>query len=131
MTTVIINGVEQEYVRPIPPWVGPAKAAASAAEADLWQALEEVEDPEYPVSVVDMGLIYNVKLDSNTAHIDLTFTSMGCPCMEYIIDDIRERLLKEPVVSEVALKIVWDPPWTRQRLTEKGAEKLKQWGIAL
>ena len=131
MTTVIINGVEQEYVRPTPPWVAPAKAAASAAEADLWQALEEVEDPEYPVSVVDMGLIYNIKLDGGTAHIDLTFTSMGCPCMEYIIDDIRERLLKEPAVSEVALKIVWDPPWTRQRLTEKGAEKLKQWGIAV
>jgi metal-sulfur cluster biosynthetic enzyme len=121
----------QEYVRPVPPWVAQAKEAASADEATLWQALEEVEDPEYPVSIVDMGLIYKIALCDGTAHVDLSFTSMGCPCMEYIIDDIRVRLLQEPIVSEVALQIVWDPPWTRQRLTQKGAEKLKQWGIAI
>lgn len=131
MTTVVLNGKEQAYVRPVPPWVAPAKAAASADEAAIWQALEEVEDPEYPVSVVDMGLIYNVALEGTTAHLDLSFTSMGCPCMEYIIEDIRARLLQEPTVSEVDLQIVWDPPWTRQRLTAKGAEKLKQWGIKI
>lgn len=130
MTTVVLDGVEQEYVRPTPPWVAPAKAEASAAEAVLWQALEEVEDPEYPVSVVDMGLIYKVGLKDGVAHIDLSFTSMGCPCMEYIIGDIRARLLKEPTVEDVALQIVWDPPWTRRRLTEKGAAKLRKWGIA-
>lgn len=136
MTTVIVDDMDnknaaQEYVRPVPPWVAPAKAAASAAEAALWQALEEVEDPEYPVSVVDMGLIYKVVLEEGTAHIDLSFTSMGCPCMEYIIADIRERLLRETAVSQVELQIVWDPPWTRKRLTAKGAEKLKQWGVAI
>ena len=131
MTAVIIDGVEQEYVRPVPPWVAPAKEVASEAELAIWQALEEVEDPEYPVSVVDMGLIYKVGLEEGIAHIDLSFTSMGCPCMEYIIEDIRERLLQEPSVNEVSLQIVWDPPWTRKRLTAKGAEKLKQWGIAV
>ena len=62
---------------PLPKWVAPAKEAASAAELSLWHALEEVEDPEYPVSVVDMGLIYGVMIDQRVAHIDLTFTSMG------------------------------------------------------
>ena len=119
------------YKRPVPPWVAPAKAAASTAECELWAALEEVEDPEYPVSVVDMGLIYNVRFQDHVAHIDLSFTSMGCPCMEYIIEDVRERLLKEPAVEDVQLNIVWDPPWTRKRLTEKGKEKLKRWGIAI
>jgi len=131
MKKVMIDGVEQEYKRPVPPWVGPAKTAASAPELALWQALEEVEDPEYPVSVVDMGLIYGLKLNGRTAHIDLSFTSMGCPCMEYIIDDIRTRLLQEPIVDDIDLQIVWDPPWTRQRLTEKGAQKLRQWGVAV
>jgi metal-sulfur cluster biosynthetic enzyme len=51
--------------------------------------------------------------------------------MEFIIGDIRERLLQEDAVDEVALEIVWDPPWTRQRLTEKGLEKLKAWGITV
>ena len=62
MTTVTIDGVEQVYKRPVPPWVAPAKEAASAPELALWQALEEVEDPEYPVSVVDMGLIYGLRV---------------------------------------------------------------------
>lgn len=123
--------INQDYLRPVPPWVTKAKEVASAEETSLWQALEEVEDPEYPISVVDMGLIYGLALHESTVHIDLSFTSMGCPCMEYIIDDIRERLLREPTVSEVALQIVWDPPWTRQRLTEQGIQKLKRWGIAV
>lgn len=119
-----------DTVRPVPPWIARAKAAASPEELLLWQALEEVEDPEYPVSVVDMGLIYKLGLTGSVVQVDLSFTSMGCPCMEYIISDIRERLLQEPTVEQVEMQIVWDPPWTRQRLTEKGREKLKQWGIA-
>lgn len=103
--------------------------AASPAEGRLWQALEEVEDPEYPISVVDMGLIYQINLAADTAKVDMTFTSMGCPCMEYIISDIRERLLQEPNVNQVDLQIVWDPPWTSRQLTAKGREQLKQWGV--
>jgi metal-sulfur cluster biosynthetic enzyme len=117
--------------RPKPHWLDRAKAKATEAELRLWQALAEVEDPEYPVSVVDMGLIYGVRLDGRSAHIELSFTSMGCPCMEFIIGDIRERLLQEEDVAEVQLEIVWDPPWTRQRLTARGREKLKVWGIAV
>ena len=117
--------------RPKPHWLDSAKAQATEAELRLWQALAEVEDPEYPVSVVDMGLIYGLRLDGCSAHVQLSFTSMGCPCMEFIIDDIRERLLQESGVAEVALAIVWDPPWTRQRLTAKGLAKLKAWGITV
>ena len=117
--------------RPRPHWLDRAKAEATEAELLLWLALEEVEDPEYPVSVVDMGLIYGVRLDGRSAHIQLSFTSMGCPCMEFIIGDIRERLLQENGVEAVALEVVWDPPWTRQRLTAKGLERLKAWGITV
>lgn len=119
------------FSRPIPPWVARSKEQATSAELTLWTALEEVEDPEYPVSVVDMGLIYNIGLHGNVAQVALSFTSMGCPCMEYIISDVRDRLLQEPNVAEVALKVVWDPPWTRKRLTQKGIEKLKRWGVAV
>ncbi|MCP4359130.1 MAG: metal-sulfur cluster assembly factor [Chloroflexi bacterium] len=97
----------------------------------LWAALEEVEDPEWPISVVDMGLIYGLRLADGRVHIDLTFTAMGCPCMEFIIGDIRERLLQETAVNEVTMEIVWDPPWTRKRLTPRGMEKLKKWGISV
>lgn len=115
--------------RPKPQWVGPAKEKASRAELRLWQALEEVLDPEYPVSVVDMGLIYGLRYDNRRVDVQLTFTSMGCPCMEFITGDIRERLLQEADVDNVELEIVWDPPWTRDRLSERGIERLRSWGI--
>jgi metal-sulfur cluster biosynthetic enzyme len=115
--------------RPKPGWVEPAKAAATPDELRLWTALEDVADPEYPVSVVDMGLIYGLQHRERLAAVKLTFTSMGCPCMEFIVDDIRQRLLEEPDVDEVTLEIVWDPPWTRNRLSERAIEKLKSWGV--
>lgn len=116
--------------RPKPGWVEPARAQATPEELRLWDALEDVADPEYPVSVVDMGLIYGLQFRERQASVKLTFTSMGCPCMEFIIDDIRERLLEEPDVDEVTLEIVWDPPWTRNRLSETAIEKLKSWGVS-
>lgn len=106
-----------------------AKASASPDELRLWQALEEVDDPEYPISVVDMGLIYGLQRQERQASVKLTFTSMGCPCMEFIISDIRERLLQEEDIDDVDIEIVWDPPWTRQQLTPKAIEQLKSWGI--
>ena len=81
------------------------------------------------MSVVDMGLIYGLERQGGNARVKLTFTAMGCPAMEYIIADIRERLLREPGVDEVEIEIVWDPPWTRQRLSARGIEKLKRWGV--
>ncbi len=111
--------------------VNQARQNATPGEALLWQALEDVHDPEFPMSVVDMGLIYGLQRQGNRARIQLTFTAMGCPCMEYIIGDIRERLLREPDLDEVDIEIVWDPPWTRQRLSAKGIEKLKRWGVSV
>ena len=130
MTVISINEIGTSHKRRGRSWLAKAKASASAAELALWQALEEVEDPEYPISVVDMGLIYRIALAGGRAEVDLTFTSMGCPCMDFIPSDIRERLLQEPPVDQVALDIVWDPPWTSQRLTPKGKKQLKQWGVA-
>ena len=100
-------------------------------EERLWQALEEVEDPEFPLSVVDMGLIYGLEIEDRRVQVQLTFTAMGCPCMEFILSDIRQRLLQEPEIDTVNLEIVWDPPWTRQRLSPKGIEKLKGWGVTV
>jgi metal-sulfur cluster biosynthetic enzyme len=97
----------------------------------LWVALHDVIDPEFPISVVDMGLIYGVQRESETVHVQLTFTAMGCPCMDFIIQDIRERLLKEPGISAVQMEIVWDPPWTKNRLTEKGRERLQRLGVVV
>jgi metal-sulfur cluster biosynthetic enzyme len=105
--------------------------ARDTVPARLWAALDEVEDPEIPISVVGMGLIVSLSYDAETrrAQIELTFTAMGCPAMEMIQDDIRERLLREPEVDEVAIEITWDPVWTRARIREESRETMRRLGI--
>jgi metal-sulfur cluster biosynthetic enzyme len=99
--------------------------------ARLTNALRDVEDPEMPVNIVDLGLVYDVRLVDEVAHVDLTFTAMGCPASDFILDDVRERLLAEPGVKAVEINIVWSPPWNSQRMTQEGRDALEMWGIAL
>ena len=84
----------------------------------LWAALSEVQDPEMPVNLVDLGLIYDIREQQGVVDVDLTFTAMGCPASEFILDDVRDRLMREPGVSEVRINVVWDPPWTKERMSE-------------
>jgi metal-sulfur cluster biosynthetic enzyme len=97
----------------------------------LLEALRDVQDPEMPVNIVDLGLVYGVRLATGLVTVDLTFTAMGCPASEFILDDIRERLLREPGVQGVAVNVVWDPPWTAARMTQDGRDALEAWGLAV
>ena len=98
---------------------------------DLLQALREVQDPEMPVNIVDLGIVYGVRREGGRAVVDLTFTAMGCPAADFILEDVRERLLREPGVEEVAVNVVWSPPWTAARMTPAGREALEMWGLAV
>jgi metal-sulfur cluster biosynthetic enzyme len=98
-------------------------------EARLWRALDEVEDPEIPVSVVGMGLIVGLSYAGGVVDVQLTFTAMGCPAMEFIQDDVRARLLAEPDVDEVRIEVVWDPVWTRARIREDARARMRSLGI--
>jgi metal-sulfur cluster biosynthetic enzyme len=104
---------------------------AQEVEARLWIALRDVEDPEIPVSVVGMGLIVSLayREDERAVDLELTFTAMGCPAMDFIEDDIRERLLQEPEVDEVRIDVVWDPVWTRSRIREEARATMRRLGI--
>ncbi len=110
--------------------VDSASGEINRENENLWRALNEVQDPEFPMSIVEMGLIYGVEKHANIAKVEMTFTSMGCPCMEMMLFDVKKRLKKEPGVDDVELEIVWDPPWTSERLSPSGAAKLAVWGVA-
>ena len=97
----------------------------------LWAALTEVQDPEMPINLVDLGVIYAITDDDGVVAVDLTFTAMGCPASEFILDDVRERLLREPGVKEVRVNVVWDPPWTASKMTQQGRDALEAWGLAV
>jgi metal-sulfur cluster biosynthetic enzyme len=105
----------------------------SGVTARIWQALREIEDPEIPVSLVDMGLVVAVDYDPSirTAELKITYTAMGCPAMGMIQDDIRERLLRDLDVEAVRIEVVWDPVWTRKRLSEAARATMRQLGIAV
>ncbi len=97
----------------------------------LWAALSEVQDPEMPINLVDLGVIYGIDERDGVVEVDLTFTAMGCPASDFILEDVRERLLREEGVREVNVKVVWDPPWTSARMTQAGRDALEAWGLAV
>jgi metal-sulfur cluster biosynthetic enzyme len=105
----------------------------SSVEARLWEALRGVEDPEIPVSVVGMGLIVSLAYVAaeRRADLQITFTAMGCPAMEFIQDDIREALLADPDVDVVDIEVVWDPIWTKARLRDDARARMRSLGIAV
>ena len=106
---------------------------AERIEARLWDALRTVDDPEIPVSVVGMGLIVSVAYhpERRRADLQITFTAMGCPAMEFIQDDIREALLADADVEEVSIEVVWDPVWTKDRIRADARETMRRLGIVV
>ena len=106
-------------------WSAPMADPPSDPEAALVECLHEVLDPEIPISLVDLGLIYGTRMEEGTAHVDLTFTATACPCMEFILEDIRDRLEQESWIDAVEIREVWDPPWTTERITDRGREILE------
>ncbi len=102
------------------------------ATAAIWTALREVNDPEFPISVVDMGLIVSAAYEParRAARLQITYTAMGCPAVEMIQDDIRARLLQLEGLDRVDIEVVWDPAWTRRRLSPAGRAALRKLGVA-
>lgn len=110
-------------------WSAPLPEPPADKRAALRAALGEVLDPELPVSLVELGLVYGVDFEGGTARVDLTFTATACPCMDFIKRDVRDRIGREPWVDAVEINEVWDPPWTTARITETGRRKLGRWGV--
>lgn len=107
------------------------RAALPPDTAALWSALCEVSDPELPISLVDLGLIYDIRRRGPHIDVDCTFTASACPCMAFIKEDIRERLLAESDVGSVDVHEVWDPPWTVERMSAEGRAVLRGAGVTV
>ena len=110
---------------------GAASAGQHQALPHLWDALREVMAPEIPISLVDLGLIYDVRMEDGIVDVDLTFTATACPCMAFIRMDIEERLMREEGVRSVRIHEVWNPPWTKERITPEGREAMRKFGVSM
>jgi ring-1,2-phenylacetyl-CoA epoxidase subunit PaaD len=103
---------------------------ATIEEKKIWSILETVTDPEVPVlSVTDLGIIRNVKMDGDTVEVIITPTYSGCPAMDMITANIRMALL-ENGYQKIKVSSVLSPAWTTDWMSEEGKRKLKEYGIA-
>tara|TARA_B110000116_G_scaffold261299_1_gene265346 strand:- start:709 stop:1011 length:303 start_codon:yes stop_codon:yes gene_type:complete len=81
--------------------------------------IKKIYDPEIPVNIYELGLIYNIDIDKkNKVNIDMTLTSPNCPVAESLPNSVKDSVLKVDGVSDVDLKLVWDPPWGKDRMSE-------------
>ncbi|MFZ8846222.1 MAG: metal-sulfur cluster assembly factor [Candidatus Hydrothermia bacterium] len=97
---------------------------------EIIEVLKTVYDPEIPVNIVDLGLIYGIEIDEKgKVHILMTLTAPGCPIGDTIAFEIKDKLLQIEGVSDVEVEITFDPPWTLDRITEEGREVLRTFGF--
>ncbi len=89
-------------------------------EAEVMDALHECYDPEIPVNIVDLGLIYNVDIDNDTGQVDITMTltALGCPMAGEVIDEVQTRVSEVENVTSCKVNMTFDPPWSPDRMTE-------------
>jgi metal-sulfur cluster biosynthetic enzyme len=110
-------------------WSAPRLESPQDPASAALACLREVLDPELPVSLVDLGIVYGVEVEGRIATVRLTFTATACPCMEFIREDVTDRLLAEPWLDSVRIEEVWDPPWTTARITPEGRRQLARAGV--
>ncbi|MGH7910492.1 MAG: metal-sulfur cluster assembly factor [Candidatus Dormibacteraceae bacterium] len=91
---------------------------AAVDEVQVLEALREVFDPEIPVNVVDLGLIYEVNFAPRRIDVKMTLTAIGCPMAPEVMNDVRDRLMLLEGVDDAGVEIVYDPPWTPERMSE-------------
>lgn len=117
-------------------------------ERRVWDALYEVEDPEMPISIVDLGLIYGVDVVDRVpseaerggddgadvervAHVEMTLTYTGCPARKMLTDEIADAAASADGVTEVDLRLVFSPEWSIDMVTEQGKEDLREFGLSV
>ena len=92
-------------------------------KAQVLNALKKVYDPEFPISVVDLGLIYDVKIAKDRVSIKMTLTNPGCPMSAVITNMVREKVESLKGVKEAAIELVFEPQWTPERISKEARKK--------
>lgn len=91
----------------------------TTTSTEMMEALRAVIDPEIGIDIVTLGLVYDVEVDDDNAIITFTLTTPGCPLEQYITDSIRAVAFAQPGIREVTPRLVWDPRWTPDAITEQ------------
>ncbi|MBF6226555.1 metal-sulfur cluster assembly factor [Nocardia abscessus] len=99
---------------------------------DIEEAMRDVVDPELGINVVDLGLVYGLRVEEdNIAVLDMTLTSAACPLTDVIEDQSRNALVRSGLVEDLKINWVWIPPWGPDKITEDGREQLRALGFTV
>ena len=91
---------------------------------DVMKVLKKCFDPEIGISLVDLGLIYDVQVNKDKVNIKMTLTNPGCPMHSFMLNDVEENVKKMKGVKEVKVELVWDPPWSPDKMSKEAKKKL-------
>ena len=97
---------------------------ATVTQEDVVEALRDVYDPEIPVNIVDLGLVYDIKVDEGDIEVQMTLTFAGCGMGPYIAQQAEWRLAELDGAEDINVDLVYDPPWTPDMITEEGKKAL-------
>ena len=103
-------------------------AAKGITKERIYAALKDVYDPEIPISIVDLGLVYDVKIIDDWVGVKMTLTSQGCGLSAQIANNVRERVAALPGVADADVRIVWHPAWNPSMMSEEAKKKTKIFG---
>jgi metal-sulfur cluster biosynthetic enzyme len=106
--------------------VGDSKTSAEsdALQRLVWEQLRQCYDPEIPLNIVDLGLVYGVTVVGGQANVKITLTSPGCHMGGQIAGNVQERLLALDAIEEANVELVWDPPWHQSMISAEGRKSL-------
>jgi len=105
---------------------------STVTSENIRDSLKQCMDPEIPINIVDMGLIYGIDVtDTNDVNINMTLTTQGCPLHETLVNDVTRYAKKVSGVNNVNVNIVWDPPWSMEKMSDEGKAILKNMGTGL
>ncbi len=108
-----------------------AMPTSQALNDQIWEALGTIQDPELPVTVIDLGLIDAVTVNGDRVHVTMIPTFSACPAIDTMRQDIRKTLLNLPGVHSVEVELSFAEPWTMARMTERGRQRLIHHGLSV
>lgn len=107
-------------------------AGTEGLKEAIVESLRVVHDPEIPVNIVDLGLVYDVRVaEDGAVEVDMTLTSMGCPVQDMIQSDAELAVMRVDGVSRVNVEFVWSPPWGMDKVTDAGRKQLRMFGFSI
>jgi metal-sulfur cluster biosynthetic enzyme len=95
-----------------------------ATQQEVYDVLKNCYDPEIPINIVDLGLIYDVKIEDSKVAVKMTLTARGCHMSTSISEDARQKIMSLPGITDATVEVVWDPPWNAEMITDEGKKKL-------